>query len=500
MPKPAESRRKSDVSEEEVEDEGHEEEEEDEENEDGVEEEEADAEAADEEEEEEAAPETGNATPKKRRSRRQGRCSFSPKKKKRKPSTNVIPQLDSTSASDVEDETTEAPDGKGKPKNDKKTALKDKRKRTRSNSAMEDSPHCPNKRRKDEKKDEKVSISSGSESIASAVKVDITRQPLLQGLTSDYDLELFLEAQANASKSGNSSNKNHKKETGSNTNIPLDAGGIQCIEIGKHELKTWYTAPYPEEYARLPKLYLCEFCLKYMKSPAILRRHLAKCIWRHPPGDEIYRKTKISVFEVDGKKNKMYCQNLCLLAKLFLDHKTLYFDVEPFLFYVMTEADQAGCHIIGYFSKEKNSFLNYNVSCILTMPHYMRMGYGKMLIDFSYLLSKVEDKVGSPERPLSDLGLITYQSYWKDTLLRFLTNYNEKNVSIKSISEDTAITPNDIVTTFQTLGMLKYWKGRHLVLRRQDLIDEFLEKQKKKPKNFPSIDPASLKWTPYSNK
>ena len=43
----------------------------------------------------------------------------------------------------------------------------------------------------------------------------------------------------------------------------------------------------------------------------------------------------------------------------------------------------------GYFSKEKNSFLNYNVSCILTMPHYMRMGFGKMLIDFSYLLSKV---------------------------------------------------------------------------------------------------------------
>ena len=63
----------------------------------------------------------------------------------------------------------------------------------------------------------------------------------------------------------------------------------------------------------------------------------------------------------------------------------------------------------------------------------------------------MEDKVGSPERPLSDLGLITYQSYWKDTLLRFLTNYNEKNVSIKSISEDTAITPNDIVTTFQVV-------------------------------------------------
>ena len=35
----------------------------------------------------------------------------------------------------------------------------------------------------------------------------------------------------------------------------------------------------------------------------------------------------MSVFEVDGYIHKLYCQNLCLLAKLFLDHKTLYFDV-----------------------------------------------------------------------------------------------------------------------------------------------------------------------------
>lgn len=28
-------------------------------------------------------------------------------------------------------------------------------------------------------------------------------------------------------------------------------------------------------------------------------------MWKHPPGDEIYRKGNISVFEVDGKKNKV---------------------------------------------------------------------------------------------------------------------------------------------------------------------------------------------------
>lgn len=57
------------------------------------------------------------------------------------------------------------------------------------------------------------------------------------------------------------------------------------------------------------------------------------------------------MFEVDGNVSRIYCQNLCLLAKLFLDHKTLYYDVEPFLFYVVTKNDQDGFHFVGYFSK-----------------------------------------------------------------------------------------------------------------------------------------------------
>lgn len=138
---------------------------------------------------------------------------------------------------------------------------------------------------------------------------------------------------------------------------------------------------------RLSKLFLCEFCLKYMKSRSILDRHMTKCFWRHPPATEIYRKDNLSVFEVDGNVNKIYCQNLCLLAKLFLDHKTLYYDVEPFLFYVLTINDRKGCHLIGYFSKEKLCQQKYNVSCIMTMPQYQRQGYGRFLIHFSqYLL------------------------------------------------------------------------------------------------------------------
>lgn len=54
-----------------------------------------------------------------------------------------------------------------------------------------------------------------------------------------------------------------------------------------------------------------------------------------------------------------------------------------------------------------------------------------------YLLSKVEEKVGSPERPLSDLGLISYRSYWKEVLLRYMYNFQGKEISIKGETEDT---------------------------------------------------------------
>eukprot|EP00116_Pleurobrachia_bachei_P002436 sb/3462698/ len=292
------------------------------------------------------------------------------------------------------------------------------------------------------------------------------------------DLAMFHEAQSRAKsvmvEEAKATPKLKTPKKRGTTTPPLT---IKSIELGCYEINTWYSSPYPAEYAQQSKLFICEFCLKYMKSSTIAFRHTAKCPARCPPGDEIYRKDSVSVFEVDGRKNKTYCQNLCLLAKLFLDHKTLYYDVEPFMFYILTEYDRKGCHIVGYFSKEKTSFLCYNVSCILVLPPYMKRGYGKMLIDFSYALSRREGKLGSPEKPLSDLGLVSYRSYWKDKLLEYFLTYNEPEITIKHISQTLGFNPYDIVSTLQAYGMIKYHKSTHFILKRPEMLSAYKRKQ-----------------------
>lgn len=48
---------------------------------------------------------------------------------------------------------------------------------------------------------------------------------------------------------------------------------VSVIELGRWEIDTWYFSPYPEEFAHCQKLYICEFCLKYMKKKKTLNRH-----------------------------------------------------------------------------------------------------------------------------------------------------------------------------------------------------------------------------------
>lgn len=132
---------------------------------------------------------------------------------------------------------------------------------------------------------------------------------------------------------------------------------IANVMFGKYDLECWYFSPYPKEFypdGPVEYLYICEFSFRFFRTKNELIRYQSKSsLQRHPPGNEIYRDSHVSMFEVDGGVEKVYCQNLSYFAKLFLDHKTLYFDVDPFLFYVLCTQDDRGYHPVGYFSKEK---------------------------------------------------------------------------------------------------------------------------------------------------
>ena len=374
----------------------------------------------------------------------------------------------------------------------------------------------------------------------------------------DNDRHAFQDARNKAERQWKDKLAQMNGETPSRSKAFGQPSKIKCINFGQYEIDTWHAAPYPEEYSRNKHLYICEFCLKYMSSDYVAWRHKLKCFAKHPPGDEIYRnkvvnpetggETTLSFFEVDGRRNPLYCQNLCLLAKLFLGSKTLYYDVEPFLFYIMTENDEFGCHFVGYFSKEKRgcgpalpapnphssfdesqqgsqadggadaepdsavvdpvlSNPGNNVSCILVLPVHMRRGFGRVLIEFSYLLTKVEGRTGSPEKPLSDMGLVSYRSYWRSIICTLLLRYRDQakergegepdQMSIAQIARETGMTPDDIISTLEALRFLVRDPITRAYALRLDFayMKEYVEKHEKKATI--TLDPQRLCWTPY---
>jgi histone acetyltransferase MYST4 len=55
-----------------------------------------------------------------------------------------------------------------------------------------------------------------------------------------------------------------------------------------------------------------------------------------------------------------------------------------------------------------------------------------------YLLSKIEGQPGTPEKPLSDLGQVSYHAYWKAVILEYFDkSRNNETICISDISKET---------------------------------------------------------------
>lgn len=119
------------------------------------------------------------------------------------------------------------------------------------------------------------------------------------------------------------------------------------------------------------------------------------------------------------------------------------------------------------------------------------------MVDFSYLLSKREGKLGSPEKPLSDLGLLGYRAYWQEIIVDLLMD-GRVEANIEDLGAATAMTTNDVLHTLQNLNMLRYTsKNQHIVVLTDAVIEQReRQKAKEKIKGKRAIEGDRLIWKP----
>lgn len=191
-------------------------------------------------------------------------------------------------------------------------------------------------------------------------------------------------------------------------------------------------------------VYVCDRCLLQYCDSVSFEGHRKDCSWT-VPGKCVYadRDEGISVVEVEGRKEEVLCRRICTIGKAFIQRKTLYLDINGYLFYVLLQEGR----VAGFFSKEKESE-RHNLSCLLVLPPYRSKGYGSLMIDLSYLLGS-----GTPEKPLSDDGQVAYRKYWKNKVLKALQSMNGEQASIHDISRASGLTVDDTVHGLELLGI-----------------------------------------------
>ncbi|KAL9602948.1 MAG: hypothetical protein Q9219_001473 [cf. Caloplaca sp. 3 TL-2023] len=261
------------------------------------------------------------------------------------------------------------------------------------------------------------------------------------------------------------------------TRLPKSAvPNVQHVVLGDLLFKPWYPSYYPEEFIGkdVDRLYICQWCFKYSRDlvPYLAHKKLCSARDKPAPGRLIYSHGHHAIYEVDGEENQLFCQNLSLFAKLFLDNKSVFFDVASFNYYFLvlnrpngpssSPSPQSQPQIVGFFSKEKMSWDNNNLACILVFPPWQRRGLGTILMGISYELSRIEGRIGGPEKPLSELGRIGYLKFWEARVANvILTVKNKTTLSVEEIAEACWMVAEDVITTLKEMDVLGTGKKKN---------------------------------------
>ncbi|KAJ5773586.1 Histone acetyltransferase (MysT1) [Penicillium paradoxum] len=259
------------------------------------------------------------------------------------------------------------------------------------------------------------------------------------------------------------------------------ARNVNNVVLGDLLFKPWNQSIYPEELVAkdADRLYVCRWCFRYSCDGDVFEEHKRACEHRTtPPGTKVYDYGGYAVWEVDGENHKLFGQNLSLFAKLFLDHKTVFFDVATFLYYILTFTDPnepGSYYVLGFFSKEKLSWDANNLACILIFPPYQHKQLGKLLMGVSYKLSGWDSHngcIGGPEKPLSELGHKSYVRFWAERIARFLLRGkpgddskptpkgsrkrpSQETMTVEEIGLGTGMLTEDVITALKSMGLFE---------------------------------------------
>ena len=270
-----------------------------------------------------------------------------------------------------------------------------------------------------------------------------------------------------------------------------------------------------------PVLYVCPCCFCYTPVQHQLNQHLVYHRHIRSSGEElnqplpesafkVYEWEGYAVWEIEGEKEKLYCQNLSLFGKLFLDQKSVFFDTGSFKYYVLTytrQEDPASpapartrgrkrssststvddddilyrTRVLGFFSKENLSWDANNLACILIFPSFQHRQLGQLLMAVSYKLSGWEWEggiIGGPEKPLSAMGRKSYLRFWSERIARFMMGQSadadgkrvfehtngksrkplqprKEEMTVKEIGERTGMLGEDVVAALTEMGICK---------------------------------------------
>lgn len=326
---------------------------------------------------------------------------------------------------------------------------------------------------------------------------------------------------------------------------------IDKVVLGNLLFDTWYFSPYPENvlfgsdhhYSKtssngehrnghhekpiapiISKLHVCPYCFKYSISPVDYVSHLQMHVKENEAGPDhwwpvprtalkVYDWGGYTVWDIDGEQEKLYCQNLSLFAKLFLEQKSVFFDTAGFHYFVLTYSPtpdpstpnaaktrgrrrtSSGTNrdfglktqVMGFFSKENLSWDANNLACILIFPPYQHRNLGQLLMAVSYKLSgwEWEDSIiGGPEKPLSTLGRKSYLRFWSERIARFFMSqsadaegqtlfgnvskkritFAKEEMTVKEIGDRTGVLPEDVIAALNEMGVCdalpRKWKKK----------------------------------------